>query len=185
MWKVDNYSSQSSAHWAFVGSMCKLVQWDYHLFFFFFSWETLRWIVPSSGNSKWYKNQVQNKIKDRTCQTRWLHFRTPHWVHTNSSTVVSWDSQTVKLNGWLFFSLSLSLSAALYHGLLLSENTFTLGFMTPSSPGFTATSLGFHPIVLCSLTSPLGRYAGHGPKVYFLLNPHSQMRNLFQVHGFS
>ena len=35
MWKVDNYSSQPSAHWAFVGSMCKLVQWDYHLFFFF------------------------------------------------------------------------------------------------------------------------------------------------------
>lgn len=147
MWKVDNYSSQPSAHWAFVGSMWKLVQWDYHLFFFFFSWETLSWIVPSSGNSKRYKNQVQNKIKDRTCQTRRLHFRTPHWVHTNSSTVVSWDSQTVKPNGWLFLSLTQPLCSTL-SGLLLSENTFTLGFMTPSSPGFTATSLGFPPIPL-------------------------------------
>lgn len=124
-------------------------------------------------------------VNDRTCQTRRLHFLTPHWVHTNSSTVVSWDSQTVKLKGRLFFCLSLSLSAALYHGLLLSEDTFTLGFMTPSSPGFTATSLGFPPILLCSLTSPLGRYAGHGPRLYFLPYPHSQMRNLFQVHGFS
>ena len=184
MWKVDNYSSQPSAHWAFVGSMCKLVQWDYHLFFFFQLGD------PQVNCTLLWQQQVIQKSspkqdKDRTCQTRRLHFRTPHWVHTNSSTVVSWDSQTVKLNGWLFFSLALSLSAALYHGLLLSENTFTLGFMTPSSPGFTATSLGFHPIVLCSLTSPLGRYAGHGPKLYFLLNPHSQMRNLFQVHGFS
>ena len=184
MWKVDNYSSQPSAHWASVGSMWKLVQWDYHLFFFFFSWETLSWIVPSSGNSKRYKNQVQNKIKDRTCQTRRLHFRTPHWVHTNSSTVVSWDSQTVKLNRWLFLSLTQPLCSTL---------SWAAPFWKHIYPWFYDTKLSwFHCYFFrlssyspFSLTSPLGRYAGHGPRLYFLLNPHSQMRNLFQVHGFS
>lgn len=91
----------------------------------------------------------------------------------------------MKPNGHLCFSLSQPLCSTLSWTTPSGKHMFPLRFMTPSSPGSTATSLGFPPVLLCYSTSPLGSYAGHGPRPYSLLTPHSQMRNLFQAHGFS